>query len=210
MPANKLSLAKPASAELTERKSRFIGHASPVADEESAKEFVAAKRVEFADATHNVWAYTLRGGAVARCSDDGEPQGTAGLPVLDVLRKTGLDDCAVVVTRYFGGILLGAGGLVRAYQAATTAAVESAGIAEWVPFTLFALTASYSDYGKLAYELPRLGASVESTDFGAEVTVSAAVESETFDCLTEKVTSTTGGRSRPVKTGEELRPQLRK
>lgn len=185
MPGVKISLAKAASARLTERKSLFIGHASPAADEAQAQAFIRAKKTEFSDATHNVWAYTLRGGAVARCSDDGEPQGTAGLPVLDVLRKSGLDDCVVVVTRYFGGILLGAGGLVRAYSAAAAAAVDAAGIAEWVQFSLFTLTASYSDYQKLAYDLPRLGTVIEAADFGAEITMSVTVETESICCARE-------------------------
>ena len=124
----KLSPAKSASAEFIERKSRFIGYIAPVSSEEEARAFIAAIREKHADATHNVWACLLRGGAVARCSDDGEPQGTAGLPTLDVLRKSGLDDCVVVVTRYFGGILLGAGGLTRAYSAAAKAAVDAAAL----------------------------------------------------------------------------------
>lgn len=208
MPRHKLSPAKQASAEFIERKSRFIGHISPVSDEDEARAFIATKKSEYADATHNVWAYILRGGAVARCSDDGEPQGTAGLPALDVLRKSGLDDCVVVVTRYFGGILLGAGGLTRAYSAAAKAAVEAAGIAEWVPFTLFSLEASYSDYQKLAYELPRMGVTVESSDFGAQVTLTAAAESEKYDDIAEKISSFTGGRSSPKITGTEQRPRL--
>lgn len=207
-PRGKISLAKAAEARFTERKSLFIGHASPAADEEDARAFIDAKKAEYSDATHNVWAYTLRGGAIARCSDDGEPQGTAGLPVLDVLRKSGLDDCAVVVTRYFGGIQLGAGGLVRAYSAAAAAAVNAAGIAEWLPFSLFTLTASYSDYQKLEYELPRLGVAVEASDFGAEVRLSLAVRGDRWFEVCERVTALTNGRSKPVKIGEELRPTL--
>lgn len=210
MPANKISPAKAASAEFTERKSRFIGHVSPVSDEAGAQRFILEIKTEFSDASHNVWAYTLRGGAVARCSDDGEPQGTAGMPVLDVLRKRGLDDCAVVVTRYFGGILLGAGGLVRAYQAAVAAAVDAAGVAEWATFALFKVKSNYSDYQKLVYELPRFGASAESADFREDVTLSAAVEAERYGMICEKINTLTNGRSRPDKTGEELRPKPQK
>jgi uncharacterized protein, YigZ family len=209
MPKNRISPAKAASAEFTERKSRFIGHISPVADENAAQEFIQAIKGEFADATHNVWAYTVRGGAVARCSDDGEPQGTAGMPVLDVLRKQGLDDCAVVVTRYFGGILLGAGGLVRAYQTAVSAAVEAAGVAEWVPFVLFSLNASYSDYQKLEYELPKLGAVIENVEFGAEVTLKLVVEQSLYGFTSERTIALTNGRSQPEKAGEELRPLIK-
>ncbi len=207
MAGNKKSLAKSASAEFIERKSRFIGHAAPVSDEEAAQAFIRAKKAEFSDATHNVWAYTLRGGAVARCFDDGEPQGTAGLPVLDILRKSGLDDSAVVVTRYFGGILLGAGGLVRAYQAAAAAAVDAAGIAVWTPFALFSLTANYSDYQKLVYELPRMGALIESEDFGAEVALTLAAEASALDAVRERVLALTNGKSVIDIIGEELRPR---
>jgi len=204
----KLSPAKRASAEFVERKSRFIGHISPVSSEEEARAFIASIREKYADATHNVWAYTLRGGAVARCSDDGEPQGTAGLPALEVLRKSGLDDCAVVVTRYFGGILLGAGGLTRAYSAAAKAAIDAAGIAEWVPFMIFMIATNYSDYQKLAYELPRMGVSVESTEFEADVKIKAAVESERYEEVKNKITSLTNGKAIPQKISNEQRPRL--
>lgn len=206
MPQNKLSPAKKAEAEFIERKSRFIGYISPVSSEDEARAFVASIKQKHADATHNVWAYVLRGGAVARCSDDGEPQGTAGLPTLDIIRKSGLDDCVIVVTRYFGGILLGAGGLTRAYSAAAKAAVDAAGIAEWVPFTLFSLETNYSDYQKLAYELPRMSVSVESTDFGADVTINAAIESEKYDDIAQRIASLTNGKTIPKVTGSEERP----
>ena len=102
--------------EFVERKSRFIGHIAPVRDEAEALDFLSRIRAEHRDASHNVFAYILRENGVKRMSDDGEPQGTGGVPVLEVLEREGLTDVAVVVTRYFGGILLGAGGLVRAYS----------------------------------------------------------------------------------------------
>ncbi|MGI6203610.1 MAG: YigZ family protein [Eubacteriales bacterium] len=204
----KLSPAKKAEAEIIERKSRFIGYISPVSSEEEARAFIETIKEKHSDATHNVWAYVLRGGAIARCSDDGEPQGTAGLPTLEVLRKSGLDDCVVVVTRYFGGILLGAGGLTRAYSAAAKAAVDAAGIAEWVPFTLFSLEASYSDYQKLAYELPKMGATVESTEFEVDVTIKAAIESERYDEIADRIAALTNGKSIPKAIGTEQRPSL--
>ena len=105
-----------ASAEFVEKKSRFIGHICPVTTQEEANEFIRQKKSEYWDATHNVYAYVLREGQTRRYSDDGEPQGTAGIPTLDVLLKEDLTDCVVVVTRYFGGTLLGTGGLVRAYS----------------------------------------------------------------------------------------------
>ena len=115
-PVFNTTLGREASAEFEEKKSVFIGHAKPVSTEEEALAFIKAKKAEFSDARHNVWAYRLRGDVVMRCSDDGEPQGSAGVPVLDTLKKSGVSDAVIVVTRYFGGILLGAGGLVRAYS----------------------------------------------------------------------------------------------
>ena len=120
-----ITIPFPADAEFIERRSRFIGHAAPAATEEEALRFVAAIKAQYADATHNVWAYHLQQGR-ERYADDGEPQGTAGPPVLDVLKKSGVVDVAVVVTRYFGGVLLGAGGLVRAYSHAAHLALEAA------------------------------------------------------------------------------------
>lgn len=119
------TITKEADAEFTERRSRFIGHAMPVSSEEDALAFVAMIKEQHGDATHNVWAYNLKNGR-QRYSDDGEPQGTAGPPVLEVLQKERLVDAAVVVTRYFGGVLLGAGGLVRAYSHGAKLALEAA------------------------------------------------------------------------------------
>ena len=121
----RITLLKAAEAEIEEKKSIFIGYAAPVSSEDEAKAIVAAKKKEFSDATHNVWAYYLDGGIHVRYSDDGEPQGTAGIPVLNVLKMSGATDMVVVVTRYFGGTLLGAGGLVRAYSASAKAALDA-------------------------------------------------------------------------------------
>ena len=134
------TLEREASAELIERKSVFIGHAKPVKTDEEALEFIKKIKEKHADATHNVYAYYLRSGAMARYSDDNEPQGTAGPPVLEVIKKSGCDDCAVVVTRYFGGILLGAGGLVRAYAAAAGIALEAAHIVTYEEYSVFTLS----------------------------------------------------------------------
>ena len=114
---------------------------------------------KYRDATHHVYAYLLRRGAVARYSDDGEPQGTAGVPVLNVVKMSGASDLCVVVTRYFGGILLGAGGLVRAYSAAAKRALDAAGIVTMTEFALLSIRCSYSDYQRLTAQLPKLGVS---------------------------------------------------
>ena len=140
----RLALAKRASAEMIERKSVFIGTAAPVASEAEARELIEEMRHKYHDATHNVYAYQLNGGAIARYSDDGEPQGTAGIPVLNILKMSGVSDLCVVVTRYFGGILLGAGGLVRAYAASAKLAIETAGIVTMTDFAILRVRCSYS------------------------------------------------------------------
>ena len=120
----KVTLYRRADAEIIEKKSRFIGHAVPVKNEEEAQAFVNEMKATYADATHNVYAYYLNGGAVARCSDDGEPQGSSGYPTLNALKTCGATDMCVVVTRYFGGTLLGTAGLARTYAAAARAAMK--------------------------------------------------------------------------------------
>lgn len=155
-----------AQAEFVERRSRFIGSILPVTCEEDALAFLTQKREQYWDATHNVYAYILRDGQLRRYSDDGEPQGTAGIPVLDVLQKEGLTDVAVVVTRYFGGVLLGAGGLVRAYSHGAKIAVDAAVKKTMSPATLFQLDFSYDLYGKISYILPKYHIRTQNSEFG--------------------------------------------
>lgn len=199
-----VTLRKEASAEFEEKRSVFIGYAKPVKTEAQAMEFVKKIRGKHGDARHNVFAYTLNGGVTARYSDDGEPQGTAGIPVLDVLRKSGVDDACIVVTRYFGGILLGAGGLVRAYSAAAKMALDAAEIATFEPYTEFSLSCSYPDYQKISAELPRFGALIDDTDFADNVTVKFAIKSEMQDRLIDRIREMTAGRSIPKIIGERF------
>lgn len=187
------------SAEIEEKKSVFIGHAAPISCEEEAIAFIKEKKKAYADAKHNVYAYLLDHGAVARASDDGEPQGTAGVVLLDVLRKNGVTNAVIVVTRYFGGILLGAGGLVRAYSAAATAAVRAAGITEVKQFVLFSIECSYGEHPKLKKELERLGADEERTEFSLNVKIFAAIEKEAFGRVEELLSEFAGGRLRAVR-----------
>ena len=192
----RVTLASSVSVEMEERKSVFIGHAAPVGSEEEARAFIDAKRREYHDATHNVYAYLLNGGAIARYSDDGEPQGTAGIPVLNVVKMSGATDLCVVVTRYFGGILLGAGGLVRAYGASARQAVEAAGLAVFEPWSVLRVTLSYSDYQKLAAALPKLGATEDGCDFGERVTSVCAVLASEEEAFRKAAAELTGGRAR--------------
>ena len=127
-------------AEFEEKRSVFIGHAIHIDSEEEAQTFIKEIKKKYSDATHNCWAYILNDGIIARYSDDGEPQGSAGVPVLDTLKKSGVSDAVIVVTRYFGGILLGAGGLVRAYSHTAKLAIEAAGIVTFEKYTSFAMT----------------------------------------------------------------------
>ena len=187
-PKRRVTLARSVSVEMEERKSVFIGHAAPVASEEEARAFIDAKRREFRDATHNVYAYLLNGGAVARYSDDGEPQGTAGVPVLNVVKLSG-------ATRYFGGILLGASGLVRAYGASARQTVEAAGLAVFEPWSVLRIVLSYSDYQKLQAAVPKLGAVEDSCDFGSDVTCVCALLSAREESFRRAVAELTAGRA---------------
>lgn len=149
-----VTLARPATAEIVVRKSRFIAHVSPVSTEEEAVAFIEKIRGEHRDATHNVFAYTVGWNpGVVRQSDDGEPSGTSGRPTLEVLQREGLNNVACVVTRYFGGILLGAGGLVRAYSSAAHEAVKAAGRVRRQPGVELEVTLDYTWLGKVQHIL---------------------------------------------------------
>ncbi|MBE6633673.1 MAG: YigZ family protein [Ruminococcaceae bacterium] len=199
-----VTLGKEASAEFEEKKSVFIGHAKPIRTEEEALAFIKEKKAEFADARHNVWAYRLRGDVVVRCSDDGEPQGSAGIPVLDALRKSGVSDAVLVVTRYFGGILLGAGGLVRAYSHAAKLAIDEAGIVTYEKYAILRMSCSYSDYQRYLAELPKFGARVDSTDFSDRVELSFSVKLTRKEDLTARIREMSGGAHTPEVVGERF------
>ena len=188
-------------AEFEEKKSVFIGHCVRVTSEEEAAAYVKQLKKQYADARHNVWAYLLRGGIVARYSDDGEPQGTAGVPVLDVLRKSGAEDVCMVVTRYFGGILLGAGGLVRAYSHTASLALCEARIITYEKYDEISLTCSYSDYQKLSAELPKFGAIVDGTDFSDDVVLRFALKQGQTADLLAKVQEMSAGKIVPEVMG---------
>ena len=191
-------------AEFVEKKSVFIGHARPVKTEEEAQAFIKEKKKEYQDARHNVWAYMMNGEIVARYSDDGEPQGTAGVPVLDTIRKSGVTDAAVVVTRYFGGILLGAGGLVRAYSHTAKLALEAAHIITYEQYTELELTCSYSDYQRYLPELPRFGAVVDDTQFSDRVSILLAVKDPAVEALEARIREMSGGKDAPVIRGKRF------
>lgn len=189
---SKKTLKEAATARFEEKKSVFIGFAAPVKSEEEALAIVKAKKAEFSDATHNVWAYYIDNGARARFSDDNEPQGTAGMPVLNVLKMSGATDMVCVVTRYFGGTLLGAGGLVRAYGEAAKEAVDAAGIATFTDYQVMEVSVSYSDHGKL---LTLLEKCTDKTDFTDDVKITIAVPLSEKEEIISKIISATAARA---------------
>ena len=198
------TVASEATAEFEEKRSVFLGHACHATTEEEAMAFVKSKQKEFNDATHNVWAYYMKNGILARYSDDGEPTGTAGLPALEAIRKSGVDDVCVVVTRYFGGILLGAGGLVRAYSKAAALAVEAAGVVTYENFTEFTVDTNYSDYQKILNELPKYGVIVDTTDYSDNVSLKLAVKETVANTLFARISEMTADRAKVNVTGTRL------
>lgn len=188
------TVEKCANDEFTEKRSRFIGYVKPVKTEEEAIEFITQIKHENWDAKHNVYAYVLREGNIQRYSDDGEPQGTAGVPVLDVLKKEQIVDCVVVVTRYFGGILLGGGGLVRAYSHASKIAVEAGVPVEMQLCDISEICCDYSFYGRLAAFIPEQGGVIETTDFNADVCVRFYVPADKTSFFRKELINISNGR----------------
>ena len=194
--------AKQAEAEITEKRSRFIGYIKPVCTEAEALEFLNQIRKKHWDATHNVYAYVIRENSISRFSDDGEPAKTAGAPVLDVIQKEGLTDVIIVVTRYFGGTLLGTGGLVKVYSKSAKAAMDAAGKAKRILCTAFFLGMSYPMWNKLEKELD--GCVVRDIQYSDEVNVSLLTPSEEYEALCKRLTDLSAGEVEPVTAGEEF------
>lgn len=188
------TIAQAAQDEFVEKRSRFIGYARPVQTEEEAQAFIAEMKSRHWDATHNVYAYILREGNIQRYSDDGEPQGTAGIPTLDVLQKSHVTDVAVVVTRYFGGILLGGGGLVRAYSHGASIALKAAGIITMKECSLLMLSCDYSRYGRVSSLIPECGGIIDDTDFAGDVTLSFHMAPELMGSFAQKLADATNGQ----------------
>ncbi len=182
------------SDEYIVKRSKFIGYAKPVVSVEEANNFIAEIKAKHWDATHNVYAYILREGGIKRYSDDGEPQGTAGVPCLDVLEKENLVDVCVVVTRYFGGILLGGGGLVRAYSHSAKIGVDSAKIITMAHCLDLAVECDYTFYGKLNDFLSREETVILDTEFTDNVKVIFRIKSENQDNINAKLIDLSNGK----------------
>ncbi len=192
------------SDEFIEKKSKFIGYVKPVKTQEEATEFINKIKSKHWDATHNVYAYVLQENNIQRYSDDGEPSGTAGVPVLDVILKSNLVDVCVVVTRYFGGTLLGAGGLVRAYSHGSKIAVEAGNIITMAPCSILKVCVDYSFYDRLNILLNDFLANVEDTQFSDNVSVTFSIKQEKTADLQNKLTDLSNGLYKLNEIGEKF------
>lgn len=188
------TVEKEASDFFIEKKSKFIGYAKPVKTQEEAVEFISEIKSKHWDATHNVYAYVLRENNIQRYSDDGEPSGTAGVPVLDVMLKESLVDVCVVATRYFGGTLLGAGGLVRAYSHTSKIALEAAEIITMAQCSVMSAEVDYSFYDRLNILLSDFSAVILNTSFSDKVCVEFSVKENIVDLLNAKLIDVSNGK----------------
>lgn len=182
--------------EIVEKKSRFIGQVFPVTKEEEALKLIEQTRKKYWDARHNCYAYILgEYGEITRCTDDGEPAGTAGRPILEVLQGEGIHDVLLIVTRYFGGTLLGTGGLVRAYSQAAKAGLSASQVLEKVRGHQLTIHTDYNGIGKLQYITAQSGIPVMDTQYGESVTMVLAVPIEDSDKLVKQITEATAGQA---------------
>lgn len=193
-----------ATDEFVEKRSRFIGYCKPVTTEEEALEFINKIKTKHWDARHNVYAYCLREGQIKRFSDDGEPQGTAGMPTLDVLVKSNLTDLVVVVTRYFGGVLLGAGGLVRAYSHSAKIATEASHIITMQECLVCTLTCDYNQYGKVSSLIPQYNGVIDDSSFSTDVEISFHISPDNFEKLKKQLADATCGEVEPKEEFKEF------
>ena len=196
--------ASPGESELTEKRSRFLGHVRMVESEEEAKAFIAEMKRKYYDARHNCWCYAVRDGA-ERYSDDGEPQGSAGIPMLEVLRRRGVTNAVCVVTRYFGGVLLGTGGLLRAYTQSTADALDAAGIAVVRAWTEAEARCSYAQAERMKTEAAALGAVTEDVVYGADVTLKLLIPQEKTEAVKARLFDASAGSVRLAVTGGSFR-----
>lgn len=192
-------------AEFVEKRSSFLGHVRMVETEDEAKAFVAEMKKKYYDARHNCWCYSIRNGAV-RYSDDGEPQGTAGIPMLEVFKREGIENFVCVVTRYFGGVLLGAGGLLRAYTKSAKDALDAAGVSVVRRWVKAEVPCTYSLLEKVKLECAAVNGVVEDVEYGAQVCVKALLPEESVDSFTARIADVTAGSSEVKTTGEAFMP----
>ena len=192
-------------AEFVEKRSSFLGHVRYVETEDEAKAFVAEMKKKFYDARHNCWCYIIKDGAV-RYSDDGEPQGTAGIPMLEVFRRAGVTNAVCVVTRYFGGVLLGTGGLLRAYTKSAKDALDAAGICVVRRWVKAEIACSYAMLERLKTECTAIGGVVADIEYSADVCLKLLLPENRADAFSQRTADVTAGASELEITGEEFKP----
>ncbi|MBP3500736.1 MAG: YigZ family protein [Oscillospiraceae bacterium] len=199
---------EPAESEFAEKRSRFIGHIWPVETEEEAQAHIKAMKSQYYDARHNCWCYLI-GDNIVRYSDDGEPQGTAGQPMLKVFQRENVTNVCCVVTRYFGGILLGAGGLTRAYSRSAKETLSAAGAATMGLWRQVRLHCPYPLLERVKLEIGTWGGLIDDTEYGAEVTVTASMPEDGAERLQDRLTELSAGGIILQVLGENYRPGLR-
>ena len=195
-----------ATAEVVEKRSRFIGHIWRVASEEGARACIEAARKQYHDARHNCWCYRIREGKLLRYSDDGEPQGTAGQPMLNVFEREDVWDVCCVVTRYFGGILLGAGGLTRAYGGTAKLALNAAGVSRMRLWATMAVPCTYPLYERMKLLVEGCGGSIEDTEYGADILLTVTLPAQRQAELARQVADLSAGTLEPLLVEEGFRP----
>ena len=191
-------------AEFTEKRSRFLGHVRMVESEDEARAFIAEMKKKYYDARHNCWCYSIKDGP-ERYSDDGEPQGSAGIPMLEVLRRKSVTNAVCVVTRYFGGVLLGTGGLLRAYTKSTADALDAAGISAVRRWVETELPCSYAQLERMKQEAAAAGGVVEDVEYGAGVTLRVLVPEELSESFHDRIFDLSAGGIDVAYTGESHR-----
>ena len=199
---------EPAESEFAEKRSRFIGHIWPVETEEEAQAHIKAMKSQYYDARHNCWCYLI-GDNIVRYSDDGEPQGTAGQPMLKVFQRENVTNVCCVVTRYFGGILLGTGGLTRAYSRSAKETLSAAGAATMGLWRQVRLHCPYPLLERVKLEIGTWGGLIDNTEYGADVTVTASMPEDGAERLQDRLTELSAGGIILQVLGENYRPGLR-
>ena len=198
--------ARDSETEFTEKRSRFIGHVWRVETEEEAREKIAQMKSKYYDARHNCWCYLIREGNITRYSDDGEPQGTAGQPMLEVFRREGVENVCCVVTRYFGGVLLGAGGLTRAYTKGAKDALDAAGIARMSLWTLWDVPCTYPLLERVKLDIAAAGGVIRDAAYSADITLRAAFPAGGAEIFSARLTELSAGGLEMTAAGEEFLP----
>lgn len=194
-----------AQSEFTEKRSRFIGQVWSVSSEEEAQERIRSAKKKYHDARHNCWCYIL-GDTVLRYSDDGEPQGTAGQPMLNVFQREGVTNVVCVVTRYFGGILLGAGGLTRAYSKGARDALCAAGYAVMGQWAVVSIPCTYAMLERVKLEVAAQDGTVDDTEYGADIRLTVSLPAERVDALQDRLTELSAGNIAVTVDSAEFRP----